>query len=219
MRANPDLFMPRKLVHIALADSLRNLAEQWRRLGFAMDGQGIGFTLADGVRLEFVAGNDVAVAGLSAAPAELSDHEPAIPGAGPGFRLATNPCVQAASDHPNGARGVRAVAAIAEAPADHSEFLSKLTGQREMLATSSGLEIRLEGGARLDVLTAPAFAFRFGAAPAGDDFKIAGLVFAVGNLTATESMLREKGLEPRMQAGRLLAGVVNGVAVAFEQET
>jgi hypothetical protein len=86
-----------------------------------------------------------------------------------------------------------------------------------MLATSAGLEIRLDGGTRLDVLSAPAFAFRFGVAPATDGFRVAALIFAVKDLAETEAALRANGLAPRHQAGRLLAETIEGVAVAFEQ--
>ncbi len=86
-----------------------------------------------------------------------------------------------------------------------------------MLATSAGLEIRLDGKSRLDVLAPPAFAFRFGvAAPDVSAFRIAGLVFAVKNLDETEKVLRKAGNEVRMQGGRLLAGAREGVSIAFE---
>jgi hypothetical protein len=112
---------------------------------------------------------------------------------------------------------VRALVAVAEDPADFAETLSNLTGQREMLATSAGLEIRLAGQARLDALAPPAFAFRFGLAPDAQGFRLAGLVFAVKNLDEAEGFLRAGGVDAKMQAGRLLAGLCEGVAVAFEQ--
>ncbi len=116
---------------------------------------------------------------------------------------------------------MKSVVALAEEPADHAELLTKLTGQRELLATSAGLEVKLEGGARLDVLTPTAFAFRFGAAaPEIAGFRIAGLVFRTASLRETEERLQASGVETKMQAGRLLAGSGEGfgVAVAFEQD-
>jgi hypothetical protein len=215
-----ELFMPRKLVHIALAAASRqDLVGAWAGLGFALDAAtGGGFALRDGVRVDFLATDDparrAASVGLSAGPAEAPLA--ATGEAASCFHLFAAPPSSAAT-HPNGALGVRAVVAVAESPADHAEVLSALTGQREMLATSAGLEIRLDGGVRLDVLSAPAFAFRFGAAPAAEGFHVAGLVFAVKNPAETEAILRANGFAPRIQAGRLLAGTIEGVAIAFEQ--
>jgi hypothetical protein len=212
--------MSRKLVHIALtAASRQDLVGAWTGLGFALDAAaGGGFALRDGVRVDFLATDDparrAASVGLSAGPGDA-----ALSGLGEAaswfhlFAAAASP----AADHPNGALGLRAVVAVAESPADHAEVLSALTGQREMLATSAGLEIHLDGGASVDILTAPAFAFRFGAAPEAESFHVAGLVFAVKNPAETKAILRANELAPRMQAGRLLAGTIEGVAVAFEQ--
>jgi hypothetical protein len=212
--------MPRKLVHIALdAGSRQDLVGAWTALGFALDAAtGGGFALRDGVRLDFLATDDpprrAASIGLSDGPADapLSGADEA---AGCFHLFAASP--SAAADHPNGALGLRAVVAVAESPADHAEYLSGLTGQREILATSAGLEIRLDGGTSLDVLSPPAFAFRFGAAPQADAFRIAGLVFSVKNPAETETILRANGLAPRTHSGRLLAGPIEGVAIAFEQ--
>jgi hypothetical protein len=158
-----------------------------------------------------------ALVGLSGAPdAFLSARPEPMGGADCYFQLAS-PHDGAAPDHANGVIGVKTLAAIAEDPADHAEFLGNLTGQREMLATSAGLEIRLDGKSRLDVLAPPAFAFRFGAsAPDVSAFRIAGLVFAVKNLDETEMVMRKAGNEVRMQGGRLLAGAREGVSIAFE---
>jgi hypothetical protein len=210
--------MSRKLVHVALSASRpQDLAQAWARLGFALDASGAGIALADGVALDFIASKDAAsrraLIGLSAedsaAPATPSDP------AASSFQLSVER-VAVAPRHPNGVLGLRAVAALADGPADHAEYLSALTGQREMVATSAGLEIRLDGGTSLDVLSAPAFAYRFGAAPQTEGFRVAGLVFAVRDPVETEAVLRANGLAPRHQAGRLLAETIEGVAVAFE---
>ena len=65
--------------------------------------------------------------------------------------------------HPNGATGIKGAIMVAENPSAHAEFLSHVTGQREMRATSAGLEIDT-GGARIDVLSQAACVFRYGAA-------------------------------------------------------
>ncbi|WP_296708569.1 hypothetical protein [Rhodoblastus sp.] len=211
--------MPRKLVHVALAASRpQDLAQAWARLGFALDASGAAIALADGVALDFVASKDAAARRASVGLSADEVAAPATPAdpAASSFELSAARATEAPR-HPNGVLGLRAVAALADGPADHAEYLSAFTGQREMLATSAGLEIRLDGGTRLDVLSAPAFAFRFGVAPAAEGFRVAGLVFAVKDLAETEAVLRAKGLSPRQQAGRLLAETIEGVAVAFEQ--
>jgi len=213
--------MSRKLVHVALtAASRQDLVGAWTRLGFTLDSGGAGVTLADGDRLDFLARVDAAqtsvAAGLSGAPGEKL---PAIADAAAScFQLAAvAPVARArAPAHPNGALGLRSVVALADEPADHGEFLSALTGQREMRTTSAGLELRLDN-ASLDVLSPRAFAFHFGVTPPASDFAIAGLVFAVADLAKTEAILRANKIASMFQVGRLSAGVVEGVAVAFER--
>lgn len=206
--------MPRSIARITLVAERREvLAESWRKAGFTLAAGGAGLSLADGVGVEF-SGSGCASVGLGGEP-PCAPAPPALDGADACFGLVAAQFL-AAPEHENGATALRAVVAAAESPADHAEYLSALTGQREMLATSAGLEIAL-GGARLDVLSAPAFAYRFGQAPRLDGFHIAGLVFAARDLAETEKVLRRNGLDPRLQAGRLLAGAVDGVALAFEQ--
>ena len=71
--------MSRKLVRISLtAASWQDLVGAWTRLGFALDPDGAGVTLADGVALAFVASDDPArraAVGLSAGPGDA----PALP--------------------------------------------------------------------------------------------------------------------------------------------
>lgn len=214
--AHKELVMPRHITHVSLVARRReDLAEGWRKRGFALEAGGAGIALADGVTLDFRDAGVVSV-GLSVGPGVTSGAKPEpLDGAGACFHLAA-PAAAGAPEHANGAVALRAAGAVAESPADHAEFLSTLTGQREMLATSAGLEIRLND-ASLDVLSAPAFAYRFGFSPRPGGFHIGGLVFAVKNLAETAAILRTHGLEPRLQAGRLLAGAVEGVGIAFEQ--
>jgi hypothetical protein len=236
--------MTRKIVHLTLAAARKSdLVADWTRLGFTVDAQRGCFSLADGVCIDFFAPNDLAPPGVEdlqarallahfaarrngAALVSLSGEESetvsarAEPlfGAECYLRLAA-PRVKPAPMHANGAAGLLALVALTENPADHAEALAALTGQREMLATSAGLEIRLAGGQRLDVLTAPAFAFRFGVpAPDHAGFRIAGMVFSADNLQDTETLLEQTGVDVKNQAGRLMAGSCEGVAVAFEQD-
>lgn len=206
--------MPRKILQLSLAgvDGVKSSGD-WERLGFTLDFAHGGFLLADGATVDFRAAGPVS-AGLSGAPGEAPPR--AADPAASCFTL-TTPRAGAAPAHVNGAHGVRALAAVSESPSDHAEFLSALTGQREMLATSAGLEIKLDGGVRLDVLSPPAFAYHFGAPPRESAFHIAGLVFAVENLAATDAFLRGNGLTPQLHAGRLTTGAIQGIAIAFEQ--
>ncbi|MTH96221.1 VOC family protein [Roseibium sp. RKSG952] len=48
--------------------------------------------------------------------------------------------------HPNGAKAVDHVIMVANDPSDHHEFLGGFTGQREMRATSLGLEVKTPRG-------------------------------------------------------------------------
>ena len=66
--------------------------------------------------------------------------------------------------HPNGATGVVAVTAVAENPADFHILLSEASGQRELRATSLGVEAEIAGQA-LSFLTPAAFLTRYGVDP------------------------------------------------------
>lgn len=64
--------------------------------------------------------------------------------------------------HANGARCVTEIVMVAEDPADHHEFLGGFTGQRDMRATSLGIELKTPRG-KISVLTPAAYEFLFGA--------------------------------------------------------
>ncbi|MGO9432186.1 hypothetical protein [Rhodoblastus sp.] len=235
--------MPRKIVALTFAAARRSeLAGAWARLGFTQVGGAI--ALADGVTLDLFAADDpaglgvedlqaraflahfatrrtgVALLALSGRAEECGAARPEPLDGADCFVMLAPPREKSAPVHANGVSGLKNLVALAESPADHAEALAKLTGQREMLATSAGLEIRLDGETRLDVVTPLAFAFRFGAAPEFDSFRFAGLVFRVADLDATAVFLEKSGVEPKIQAGRLIAGPSEGpgVAVAFEQD-
>ncbi|MCT8265988.1 VOC family protein [Afifella sp. JA880] len=89
-------------------------------------------------------------------------------------------------DHPNGSEGVVAVAAVAKNPADFHVFLSAVTGQRELRATSFLVEAEL-GSQRLLLMTPAGFENRYGAtAPdPGDGFVFAAFEVLVDNLDKT----------------------------------
>lgn len=69
-------------------------------------------------------------------------------------------------NHGNGAQSVKAVYLLAEDPSDHHEFLGGMTGQREMRATSLGLELITPRG-KISVLTPRAYRDLWGEEVAG----------------------------------------------------
>lgn len=242
-RVSNKIEMTRKIVKITFAAARKSeLVDAWRRLGFTVDAAADAIPLADGVSLAFFAADDPEALGLgqktslaflshfaarrggaamlsfSGAPDAHLGPQPKFLGAAECFFELAAQGQGEAPPQPNGVVGVKILAAVADDPADHAEFLQKITGQREMLATSAGLEMRLDG-ARLDVLTPNAFAFKFAAkAPDFSVFRIAGIVFAVKDLGESEKILRENGVATKLDAGRLHAGPREGacVSVAFE---
>jgi hypothetical protein len=212
-------YMTRNILALALAARKAETSSAWASLGFVVDEGGVAF--ADGVTLDFLPQGTASLIGFSGDPdACLTERPRAIPGGDCRFALARLRKTRAPV-HPNGALGLKSVAFLGDDPADHAELLSKITGQREMLATSAGLEIGLDGGTFLLVLTPAAFAFRFGgAAPENGAFRLAGLTFRVDALGASEKMLHSVGAVTKIQAGRLLAGESEnlGAALAFEAD-
>jgi hypothetical protein len=67
-------------------------------------------------------------------------------------------------EHPNGARGICAAAAVAENPADFHILLTAATGQRELRTTSFGVEATVDGQEIL-ILTPAGFRARYGVEP------------------------------------------------------
>ncbi|MBL8590461.1 MAG: VOC family protein [Methylobacteriaceae bacterium] len=133
--------------------------------------------------------------------------------------------------HANGARRLKSAVMIADGPSDHAEFLSHFTRQREMLATSMGLEIDVGGGGRVEVLTPVAFQFHFGAqalAAAGQgalgfetaatQTRFAAFRIAVADLAAAEALLAGAGLRHERRDGQIVVAAADafGVALSFE---
>ena len=130
----------------------------------------------------------------------------------------------AAQAHPNGASHVASVVMVAENPSAHAEFLSHFCGEREMLATSMGIDIDT-GGGHIEVLTPLAFQFRFGApalpADAGDTPRFAAYRIAVANIDAARASLAAQGVVAGMHDGRIVVppAAAHGVAIVFEAAT
>lgn len=85
-------------------------------------------------------------------------------------------------EHPNGARGVAAVAAVAENPADFYILLEAATGQRELRTTSFGVEATVNGQ-EIAILTPDGFRARYGVVPPDPR---RGLVFAAFDVVVSD---------------------------------
>jgi len=112
--------------------------------------------------------------------------------------------------HPNGVRALAAVARSLENPADHAETFSRAANQREMRATSAGLELKL-ANARLEILTPAAFDQIYGGA--GD-----ALVFASSDLAATRDYFKQAGVACEERFGRLVVAAGATLMLAFEAQ-
>ena len=86
----------------------------------------------------------------------------------------------ALQQHPNGATAIAAAIIVAENPSDHHIFLSAFTGERELVATSSGITARTPRG-DVTIMDPAAFRTHFGidAPAAADKARLAALRFAV----------------------------------------
>jgi hypothetical protein len=99
-----------------------------------------------------------------------------------------------AQAHPNGAKGVARVTLVAENPSDHHIFLAAFTGNREMRATSAGIEIAAGQGV-IEVVSPEGFAFRYGeAAQASTSPCFAGIEIGVGGLDGVKAAAKAAGV-------------------------
>ncbi|HRE21043.1 MAG TPA: VOC family protein [Rhabdaerophilum sp.] len=91
---------------------------------------------------------------------------------------------KAAQSHANGAKGIARVTLVAENPSDHHIFLGAFIGNREMRATSFGIEIEAER-TTIEIVSRIGFAFRYGfEAPLAATPVFAGVEIAVPSLVA-----------------------------------
>lgn len=107
-----------------------------------------------------------------------------------------NPSLQ---QHANGARTIASVVFVTADPSDYHEFFGNFVNQREMRATSFGLELET-GRGQIEVLSPDAFRFRFKQPPPLDP----GLGLSIGAVVLAAS-------EPRI----LPAGEAGGIVLAF----
>jgi hypothetical protein len=128
-----------------------------------------------------------------------------------------NPAFQS---HPNGASGVAGVVMVAENPSDHHVFLSAFTGERELLATSSGISVKTPRGT-IDVMTPEAYTAHFGLAPPsiGGGARLAALILAVHDSARVAKMLDAAKVATVNRMGRIVVGpdTMMGAAIVIEQ--
>jgi hypothetical protein len=190
--------MPKSLTAVTVvADNPGSARAHWQRLGFALpEGGAIALDSASLFILDRADGSPKSASlsfTLADAPAERRD----------------------AAAHPNGARALAALVTIEENPADHGEALGRATDQREMRATSTGIELKLEN-TRWQVLTPTAFAQFYGT-PGPERQPIQALVFIVRDIEATRAWFASQHIAFEDRLGRLsLADRPAGLILAFE---
>jgi hypothetical protein len=127
-----------------------------------------------------------------------------------------NPAFQA---HPNGATGIAGVVMVAENPSDHHIFLSALSGERELLATSSGVTVTTPRGT-IQVMEPSAYERHFGVAPPdlARGARLAALIIAVQDASRVGAMLEHANVPSANRMRRIVVGPKDamGAAIVFE---
>ena len=115
-----------------------------------------------------------------------------------------NPAFQA---HRNGATGVAGVVMVAENPSDHHIFLSAFTGERELLATSSGITVKTPRGT-IQVMEPSAYEQHFAvAAPdLAHGARLAALIVAVRDSAHVAALLEQAKIAATTRMGRIVVG-------------
>jgi hypothetical protein len=116
-------------------------------------------------------------------------------------------------DHPNGARGVVAIAAVAENPADFHILLTAATGQRDLRTTSFGVEAILDGQG-IAILTPAGFRARYGVEPPDPR---RGLVFAAFDVVVSDldRALRYLGSDGQRREDRVVVKPAPGLGAVM----
>ncbi len=121
--------------------------------------------------------------------------------------------------HPNGVTGVAGAVLVADNPSDHHIFLSALTGQRDLLSTSSGIAITTPRG-DIQVMDPSAYHNHFGvAAPnVAQGARLAALRIVTADMGQVRRSLQDGRLPVREERGRLIVGPEQalGAAIVFE---
>ena len=126
----------------------------------------------------------------------------------------------AAQVHANTATHLNSVVMVAENPSAHAEFLSHFCGEREMLATSMGIDIDT-GGGRIEVLTPLAFEFRFGLTPLRQTPHLAAFRVGVRDMQAALACLTDGNVPVHQHHGFAIVppAAAQGAAVVFEADS
>jgi catechol 2,3-dioxygenase-like lactoylglutathione lyase family enzyme len=128
-----------------------------------------------------------------------------------------NPAFQA---HPNTTTAVASVVLVAENPSDHHIFLSAFAGERELLATSSGVTVATPRGT-IQMMEPSAYGSHFGVKPPdiARGARLAALIVAVRDLPATDALLRKAQVPAATRMGRIVIGphAAMGATIVFEQ--
>ena len=124
----------------------------------------------------------------------------------------------AAQQHPNGAAGISEVMMIAENPADHAEFLSHFTGQREMQSTSAGLSVET-GRGTISVMSEASAVFRLGEALESNPARFVGFAVSVPDIKILEARLVDQKITFQRRNNSIVipSDTAFGVSIAFEQ--
>ena len=146
-------------------------------------------------------------AGAEAVFASCQQHAP---------EMFWNPAFQA---HRNGVTGIVGLVMVAENPSDHHIFLSAFTGERELLATSSGIMVQTPRGA-IKVMEPSAYQRHFGVAPPdlARGARLAAIVFSARDRAAVAALLAQAKIAAATQVERIVVSPHDamGATIVFE---
>jgi hypothetical protein len=129
-----------------------------------------------------------------------------------------NPAFQ---QHPNTAAGIAGVVLVAENPSERHIFLSAFVGERELLATSTGITVKTPRG-EIQVMEPAAFRQHFGTEPpdVGGGARLAALRLAVRQSEVARGMLRANGTSFAEVIGRIIVAPEDamGATLVFEAQ-
>lgn len=121
--------------------------------------------------------------------------------------------------HKNGARRIASTVLVARDPADFHEFLSKFTGQHDMVSTSLGIRFDLGGGA-VEVLSPVGYQAWFGEHSEPDPRRLLACRIAVADVAETRKVLDREGVPRAERRGTIVVppSAANGVTISFVDE-
>jgi catechol 2,3-dioxygenase-like lactoylglutathione lyase family enzyme len=124
-----------------------------------------------------------------------------------------NPAFQ---QHPNTAATIAGVLMVADNPSAHRIFLSAFTGERDLLASATGITVTTPRG-KIQVMAPATFASQFGVAPpdTARGARLAALRFAMRDVRATADLLRHAGAGMGRHMGRDMRRLIVRPAAAM----